>query len=65
MLCLSGFELYSRWVPLTRYHMAYLARNLTAVQNATAQVASCSPKFCYFKTVRVESLVRSDLITPN
>ena len=43
MLCLSGFELYSRWVPLTRYHMAYLARNLTAVQNATAQVASCSP----------------------
>ena len=36
MLCLSGFELYSRWVPLTRYHMAYLARNLTAVQNATA-----------------------------
>ena len=45
--------------------MVHLARNLTAVQNATAQVASFSPKFCYFKTVSSESLVRSDLITPN
>ena len=27
MLCLSGFELYSRWVPLTVYHLQKVSRN--------------------------------------
>ena len=43
---------FVRAMLLTRFNnIAHLARNLTAVQNATAQVASFSPKFCYFKTV--------------
>ena len=27
MLCLSGFEVYSHWVPLAAYHLQKVSRN--------------------------------------
>ena len=41
MLCLSGFELYSRWVPLnTNHHCKVILRNLT----------------CSFKSLKINGL---------
>ena len=42
MLCLSGFELYSRWVPLTLKNSIVVFENLSEVVSTGVEIALSS-----------------------
>ena len=59
MLCLSGFELYSRWVPLiievmSSYHWPYLPKRLNVKLDFIQLTASLRKKKCYRRTFRFQ-----------
>ena len=59
MLCLSGFELYSRWVPL---NFVYTTLHLTFYLGLWTEIAmlfwlNCSTSFCFSSTLSFKDFI--------
>ena len=57
MLCLSGFELYSRWVPLIKARLQYLQRGYKASE-ATSPVPCIASIVAVFQADLLDSLFK-------